>query len=230
MKELTILMPCLNERESIAFCIREAQSFLESRGIDGEVLIADNGSRDDSARLAQAAGARVVTVTAKGYGSAIRGGIRAAEGKYIILSDCDGSYCLEELDEMLCKLREGSHLVVGDRFRGGIQKGAMPFSHRYFGVPLLSFLGRLRFRVDVKDFHCGLRGFCRETAQNLHLTCSGMEFATELIGRFADAGCRISQVPVVLRRDLRGGPGHLRTIPDGFRHLKLLLFWNRREH
>lgn len=227
MKELTILMPCLDEAGSIPYCIREARAFLDSRRIDGEILIADNGSRDGSAALARKAGARVVSVPERGYGAAILGGIRAAEGKYIILSDCDGSYDLSDLDEMLSLLRRGSHLVVGDRFRGGVQPGAMPISHRLFGVPLLSFFGRLRFRVAVRDFHCGLRGFCRETALALPLRSTGMEFATELIGRFADAGCQISQVPTPLRKDLRRRPSHLRTIPDGLRHLKLILFWNR---
>ena len=225
--ELTILMPCLNESAAVDFCVREAVAYLRSRDIMGEVLIADNGSSDSSRELASAAGARVITVPEKGYGNAIRRGITAAQGQYIILGDCDGSYDFSDLDPILIKLREGWQLVVGDRFSGGIAPGAMPFSHRYFGVPLLSWLGRRRYRVGISDFHCGLRGISREAARKVDFRCSGMEFATEMIGRCADAGFRITQVPVVLRRDLRRGPGHLRTIPDGMRHIMLLLFWKR---
>lgn len=225
MTELTILMPCLNEAESVEFCVKEALGFLESRGIQGQVLICDNGSADGSRKLALRAGAEVVTEPQTGYGCAIRRGIRAAKGKYIILSDCDGSYDLSNLDAMLASLRRGCPLVVGNRFLGGIAPGAMPRSHRYFGVPLLSFLGRLRFGVKLGDFHCGLRGFSREAALGLPLSCRGMEFATELIGRFAQAGLQAEEVPAMLRKALRSRPSHLRTIPDGLRHLKLLLFW-----
>lgn len=223
--ELTILMPCLNEEKSVSFCVREARQYLESRGFRGQILVADNGSTDRSRELARQAGAEVVTVAERGYGSAIRAGIRQAKGNYIILSDCDGSYDLSDLDAVVEHLRSGKQLVVGNRFRGGIAPGAMPWLHRYVGVPALSFLGKLRFRVDVEDFHCGLRGFCRETALSLPLRCDGMEFATELIGRFAEGGHSICQVPATLRRSLRQGPSHLRTIPDGWRHLKLLLLW-----
>lgn len=227
MTELTVLMPCLNEEESVVFCVKEARAYLESRNIRGQVLIADNGSTDGSLRLAQEAGADVVQVAQKGYGNAILGGIRAAKGHFVILSDCDGSYDLSDLDAMIEKLRSGCHLVVGNRFQGGIAPGAMPLVHRYFGVHLLSFLGRLRFRVDVGDFHCGLRGFSREAATELPLSCGGMEFATELIGRFADKNLTVCQVPAALRKDLRNRPSHLRTFSDGLRHLKLILFWNR---
>lgn len=226
--ELTILMPCLNESASLDFCVREAAAYLESRKIPGEVLIADNGSTDGSRDLAAAAGARVITVPETGYGNALRSGIAAAEGKYVIIGDCDGSYDFSDLDPILEQLRKGCHLVVGNRFSGGIQPGAMPFWHRYLGVPLLSWLGRRRFRVQVTDFHCGLRGFLRTAAITAGLQSSGMEFATEIIGSFADAGLRICQVPVPLRKDLRQHPGHLRTIPDGIRHLKLMLFWKHR--
>ena len=224
MTELTILMPCLNEAESVEFCVKEALGFLESRGIQGQVLLCDNGSSDGSRELALRAGAEVVTEPQTGYGCAIRRGIRAARGKYIILSDCDGSYDLSNLDAMLSFLRRGCQLVVGNRFLGGIAPGAMPWSHRYFGVPLLSFLGRLRFGVKLGDFHCGLRGFSREAALSLPLSSRGMEFATELIGRFAQAGLQVEEVPAKLRKSLRSRPSHLRTIPDGLRHLKLLLF------
>ncbi len=223
--ELTILMPCLNESTTVTACIREAATYLKSREITGEILIADNGSSDNSRELASAAGATVISVPERGYGNAIRGGIGAARGKYIIIGDCDGSYDFSNLDPILDKLREGWHLVIGNRFSGGIAPGAMPFSHRYLGVPLLSWLGRHRFHVDISDFHCGLRGAVRTAALAAGLQSSGMEFSTEIIGRYADAGLLICQVPVPLRKDLRQGPGHLRTIRDGFRHLLLLLFW-----
>lgn len=227
MTELTILMPCRNEAASVAVCVRQAQAYLHSRGIAGQVLISDNGSTDGSAQLALQCGAEVVCVPEKGYGNAIRGGIAASRGKYVIMGDCDGSYDFSQLDEMLEALRDGWHLVVGNRFQGGIQPGAMPCAHRYIGVPFLSWLGRLRFGVKVGDFHCGLRGFSRETAARLPLRCSGMEFATEMIGRFADGGCKICQVGVPLGRDLRNDRSHLRTVRDGMRHLLLILFWKR---
>ena len=201
---------------------------MQSRKIRGEVLVADNGSTDGSPELAAAAGARVITVAEKGYGNAIRGGIAAAESRYIIIGDCDGSYDFSALDPILERLRQGWHLVVGNRFAGQIVPGAMPFSHRYLGVPFLSWLGRIRFGVDISDFHCGLRGISRAAALKAGFRCGGMEFATEMIGRFADAGFSVTQVPVSLRKDLRQHPGHLRTIPDGFRHLLLILSWKRR--
>lgn len=225
--ELTILMPCLNEAASVGFCVREALAFLRSRGIPGEVLIADNGSVDRSGALAGMAGARVVTVPEKGYGNAIRGGIQEARGRYIIVGDCDGSYDFSQLDGLYDALRRGCALVVGDRFAGGIAPGAMPFSHRYVGIPLLSQLGRWRFQTDIRDFHCGLRGMSREAALAVGLRCGGMEFATEMIGRFADAGLPMGQVPVPLRKDRRQAPSHLRTVPDGLRHLGLILFWKK---
>ena len=197
-------------------------AYLKTHEIAGEVLIADNGSFDDSRELAAAAGARVVTVSEKGYGNALRSGIAAAKGSYIIIGDCDGSYDFSDLDLILERLRNGWDMVIGNRFSGGIAPGAMPVSHRYLGVPLLSWLGRLRFRVDISDFHCGLRGISRAAAQKADLQSSGMEFSTEMIGRFADADFRICQVPVRLRKDLRRGPGHLRTIPDGIRHLNVI--------
>ena len=225
MTELTILMPCRNEENTVADCVAQARIFLESRHISGQVLVADNGSTDRSRQRATDAGAEVVCVPEIGYGNAVRGGMAQARGKYIIMGDCDGSYDFSGLDEMLEKLRGGWELVVGNRFLGGIRKGAMPFAHRYVGVPVLSLLGRLRFRQNLGDFHCGLRGFSRESAEKLTFCCEGMEFATEMIGRFSDAGCRICQVPVPLLRDRRGHPGHLRTVPDGLRHLRLLLCW-----
>lgn len=225
--ELTVLMPCLNESESIAFCIGEAKEYIKRTGIQAEILIADNGSTDNSREIAAHCGARVVTVSQKGYGNALIGGIRASNGRYIIMGDCDGSYDFSDLDPLLQKLREGYSLVVGNRYLGGIGKGAMPFWHRYAGVPVLSWLGRWRYKVKIGDFHCGLRGFDREKALSLGLSCSGMEFATEVIGRFAEEGEPVCEVPAVLRCDRRSGPSHLRTCRDGWRHLRFILSFRR---
>ena len=222
--EITILMPCLNEAKSLAFCVNEAKSALERLGLEGEILIADNGSTDGSPEIAREAGARVVSIAERGYGAALIGGIRAARGRYVIMGDADGSYVFSEIDPFVEALREGNDLVVGNRFRGGIQKGAMPPSH-HVGVRFLSLIARWRFHAPVGDFHCGLRGFDREKSLALDLRCGGMEFATEIIGKFAWSGARITQVPTPLRKDLReGGRPHLRTIRDGFRHLRIILF------
>ena len=221
--ELTILMPCLNESASVAFCIQEASSYLTSREIKGEVLIADNGSADDSRELALAAGARVITVPEKGYGNAVRFGIHAAKGRYIIIGDCDGSYDFSDLDPILEKLRQDWHLVIGNRFSGGIARGAMPFSHRYWGVPLLSWLGRCRYKVNISDFHCGLRGIARAAALETEFQCTGMEFATEMIAQAIKTGLSIAQTPVVLRKCSYKRKSKLRTIRDGLRHLLYML-------
>lgn len=221
--ELTILMPCLNEDKTIAFCIREAQDFIKNSGINAEILIADNGSTDSSADTARSMGARVITVSEKGYGNALIGGINNALGKYIIMGDCDMSYDFLHLDEFISLLRSGADFVMGNRFKGGIEDGAMPVLHRYFGVPLLSFLGRVLYKVKIGDFHCGLRGFSAEAVRKLDLKCPGMEFASEMIGAFAKSGMKIYEIPTVLRRDGRKGRGHLRTFRDGFRHLIFML-------
>lgn len=225
--ELTILMPCLNEQQTVAQCVRLARQFLEESGVCGEVLVADNGSTDDSAALAEEAGARVVNIAERGYGNALIGGIKAAHGKYIIMGDCDMSYDFLHLGGFIEKLREGYPLVMGCRM-DNIAKGAMPFSHRYIGVPVLSFLGRLRFHTKVRDFHCGLRGFDREKALSLGLSCGGMEFATEIIGRFALSGAAIAEIPVTLSPDGRSGRSHLRTFRDGLRHIRYIFFGCRK--
>ena len=222
MIELTVLMPCLNEAEGIGLAITEAAAFIERSGVSAEILIADNGSTDGSDKIARQLGARGIQVAEKGYGAALIAGISAAEGKYIIMGDSDGSYDFLNLELFLQKLREGYTLVVGNRYEGGIQKGAMPFSHRYVGVPLLSFLGRLRYKTFISDFHCGLRGFDRARALELGLRSPGMEFATEIIGAFALAEEPICQLPTTLRRDRRSGRPKLRTIRDGVRHLRLI--------
>lgn len=221
--EFTILMPCLNEEKTLGFCIEEARSYIDANHLNAEILIADNGSTDRSAKIAMEKGARVAYIAEKGYGNALIGGIRQAKGKYIIMGDCDMSYDFSELDGFVEKLRGGYDLVMGNRFRGGIEEGAMPWSHRYFGVPALSLVGRIRYRTFVGDFHCGIRGFDRRKALELKLCCPGMEFATEIIGKSAAAGYRIAEIPARLRKDGRKGKSHLRSIPDGWRHLRYIL-------
>lgn len=221
--EFTMLMPCLNEAHGLAFCIAEAKDCIQRLGLDAEILIADNGSTDGSPQIAKQMGAKVVHVEQKGYGAALLGGIHAARGRYIIMGDADGSYDFGHLDAFVEKLREGNALVMGNRFWGGIEPGAMPFSHR-IGVRLLSALARVRFHTTVGDFHCGLRAFDRERALELKLQCSGMEFATELIVRFAQSGAKIAELPTPLRKDQRGGRSHLRMVRDGLRHLYFILF------
>ena len=228
MTELTILMPCLNEAATVAQCIAKARGFLERTGIDGEVLVADNGSADGSRALAERAGARVVEVARPGYGAALAGGIAAARGRYVVMGDADDSYDFGSLDAFVTKLREGYPLVMGNRFRGGIRKGAMPLLHRHLGNPVLSFLGRLLFHAKVGDFHCGLRGFDREAIGSLHLRTTGMEFASELIVKASLAGWRIAEVPVILHPDGRGRAPHLRSWRDGWRHLRFLLLFSPR--
>jgi hypothetical protein len=221
--ELTILMPCLNEAETLETCIRKARGFLEAYGVDGEVLVADNGSTDGSQDIARTAGARVVPVGVRGYGAALMGGIKAAYGRYVIMGDADDSYDFTRLEAILERLRAGDELVMGNRFRGGIKPGAMPFLHRYLGNPVLSFLGRLFFHVPVGDFHCGLRGFSREAIVNLGLVSPGMEFASEMVVKASLNHLRFSEVPVTLSPDGRTRAPHLKTWRDGWRHLRFLL-------
>ncbi|MGF6240993.1 hypothetical protein P3T42_002744 [Paraburkholderia sp. GAS38] len=226
--ELTILMPCLNEIETLATCIKKAKAFLARCGIDGEVLIADNGSSDGSIDLASSCGARVVHVPVRGYGAALLHGIKAANGKYVIMGDSDDSYDFANLDVFVEQLRNGFDLVMGNRFKGGIANGAMPFLHKYLGNPVLSFIGRLFFSIPVGDFHCGLRGFNRERFVALGLTTTGMEFASEMIVRAALSGFAICEVPTTLSKDGRSRPPHLRTWRDGWRHLRFLLMFSPR--
>ncbi len=228
MSELTILMPCLNEAETLAICIRKARAFLSEYGVQGEVMIADNGSTDGSQDIARSEGAVVVDVPARGYGAALLGGIEASRADYVIMGDADDSYDFSNLMPFVEKLRAGADVVVGNRFRGGVSKGAMPFLHRFLGNPVLSFLGRLFFRIRVGDFHCGLRGFNRERVNRLNLITPGMEFASEMIVKAALDGQRIEEVPTTLRPDGRSRPPHLRTWRDGWRHLRFLLIFSPR--
>jgi glycosyltransferase involved in cell wall biosynthesis len=221
--ELTILMPCLNEAETIETCIRKAQGYLSRSGISGEVVIADNGSTDGSQAMAEALGARVVDVPVKGYGAALGAGIAAARGRYIIMGDSDDSYDFSRLDAFVEHLRGGADLVMGNRFKGGIAPSAMPPLHRYLGNPVLSTIGRLFFRAPVGDFHCGLRGFSRQAILGLRLNTPGMEFASEMVIKATLMGLRVTEVPTTLSPDGRSRPPHLRSWRDGWLHLKLLL-------
>lgn len=224
--ELTILMPCLNEAETIATCVSKARKFLASSGVVGEVLVADNGSTDGSQQIAEREGARVIHVPARGYGAALLGGISSARGRYIIMGDADDSYDFSALEPFLARLRDTADVVMGNRFEGGIAPGAMPFLHRYLGNPVLSWLGRLFFNMTIRDFHCGLRGFRRDRIEALNLRTTGMEFASELVVRSALAGYRIDEVPTTLSKDGRSRPPHLRTWRDGWRHLCFLLMYS----
>lgn len=219
--ELTILMPCLNEERTVKICINKALESLRKNNIDGEVLIADNGSTDGSLKIIASTAARVVNVEKKGYGSAIRFGIKAAKGRYVIMCDSDDSYDLENIMPFVLKLREGYDLVMGTRY-GGIEKGAMSFSH-YWGVKFLTGLGNILYGTRLEDYHCGLRGFNREKINRLDLECPGMEFASEIIIKCQKKGYRIAEVKTRLFKDGRGKPSHLNTIKDGLRHVRCLL-------
>ena len=224
--EVSVVIPCLNEAETLAVCIRKALGCLSENGISGEVIVADNGSSDGSQAIAEAEGARVVPVEAKGYGNALMGGIEAARGRYVIMGDADDSYDFSALGPFIEKLRIGNDLVMGNRFRGGIEPGAMPALHKYLGNPVLSGLGRLFFRCPVGDFHCGLRGFSREAIWRMKLQTTGMEFASEMVVKATLLGLRISEVPTTLSPDGRSRPPHLRSWRDGWRHLRFMLLFS----
>jgi glycosyltransferase involved in cell wall biosynthesis len=224
--ELSVVMPCLNEAETLAICIQKAQGFFEREGVTGEVVIADNGSTDGSQQIATDLGARVVAVPVKGSGNALIGGITAAEGTYVIMGDADDSYDFSNLMPHLTQLRAGNDLVMGNRFKGGIKKGAMPFLHKYLGNPVLSFIGRLFFKSKIGDFHCGLRGFSKEAFAKMQLKTSGMEFASEMIVKASLKNMKIAEVPTILSPDGRTRPPHLNTWTDGWRHLRFLLLYS----
>ena len=224
--ELTIVMPCLNEAETLKVCNDKAMKYLNDNNISGEVVIGDNGSTDGSQDIARNCGARVVDIPRKGYGSALMGAIQAAQGKYVIMGDSDDSYDFSNLNAYVEKLRDGYDLVMGNRFKGGIAKGAMPFLHYYLGNPVLSFIGKLFFGGGINDFHCGLRGFRQDIVTLLNLQTTGMEFASEMVVKAQINKLKIIEVPTTLSPDGRSRPPHLRTWRDGWRHLRFLLLYS----
>lgn len=226
--ELSIVMPCLNEAKTVGVCIKKAMDFLAEYGVDGEVVIADNGSSDGSVDIALDLGARVMNVKQRGYGSALKEGIKEAKGKYIIMGDADDSYDFTALMPFVEKLREGYDLVMGNRFKGGIKPGAMPLLHRYLGNPVLSTLGRLFFKTSVRDFHCGLRGFRKDAVERMRLRTTGMEFASEMVMKASIYDMKVAEVPTTLSPDGRGRPAHLRSWRDGWRHLRFMLMLSPR--
>ena len=226
--EVSIVMPCLNEVETLAACIEKARQAIEEGGYSAEIIVADNGSSDGSQLLARELGATVVPVQRKGYGSALIGGIDAAHGRLVVMGDADASYDFASIAPLISKLREGYDLVVGNRFLGGIQPGAMPWSHRWLGNPGLTRISRIFFNAPVGDTHCGLRAFTKDAYQRMRLRATGMEFASEMVIKASLKGMRITEVPVVLHPDGRSRPPHLRTWRDGWRHLRFMLLFSPR--
>ena len=226
--EVTVVMPCLNEEKTVGTCVHKARYCMEANNIVGEIVLADNGSTDSSVEIALESGARVISVEEKGYGAALRAGIAAAEGKFVVMGDADDSYDFSNLMPFVEKLREGYDLVMGNRFAGGIEQGAMPFLHKYLGNPVLSFIGRLFFRSEIRDFHCGLRGFRKQTIEKLGLVTTGMEFASEMVVKASLYKLSIAEVPTTLSVDGRDREPHLRSWRDGWRHLRFLLLLSPR--
>ncbi len=221
--EVSFVLPCLNEAETLGGCIDEIQACIREHELSAEIVIADNGSTDGSQEIARTLGARVVDVPQRGYGSALMGGFDAAAGRYLIMGDADQSYDFRQAMPMIEALREGADMVMGSRFDGRIEPGAMPFLHKYLGNPVLSFLGRVLFRTPISDFHCGLRALSRQIYREMDLRTAGMEFATEMIAKAAARRLKIEQVPITLRPDGRSRPPHLQTWRDGWRHLRFML-------
>lgn len=226
--DLSVVMPCLNESATVATCIAKARGAMKLHGIRGEVIIADNGSTDGSQKIAMASGARVVPIETKGYGSALRGGIAAARGKYVLMGDADDSYDFTQVGEFFDKLNEGYDMVMGNRFRGGILPGAMPPLHRYLGNPVLTGIGRLFFKSPVGDFHCGLRAFRKSAVEEVNLQTLGMEFASEMVVKATQFKLKLAEIPTTLSPDGRDRAPHLRTWSDGWRHLRFLLLYSPR--
>ncbi|HYN08017.1 MAG TPA: glycosyltransferase family 2 protein [Vicinamibacterales bacterium] len=226
--ELTVVMPCLNEARTLEVCIRRVKDTFDRHGVKGEVVVGDNGSTDGSQALARSLGARVVDIPVKGYGAALRGGFSAARGQYIVMGDSDASYDFSEIPRYLARLRQGDELVMGNRFAGGIKPGAMPWKNKWVGNPILSGIGRLFFRIPVRDFHCGLRGFSKAAVERLDLRSTGMEFASEMVVKARLHGLRMSEVPATLSPDGRDRPPHLNPWRDGWRHLRFLLLYSPR--
>ncbi len=226
--EVSVVLPCLNEHETVASCVTKAIASLKEAGIEGEVIVADNGSTDGSIDLAESAGARVVHVSQRGYGNALNGGIEAARGIYVLMADSDDSYDFSHIPRFIEQLRSGADLVMGNRFRGGIQKEAMPLLHRHLGNPLLTALGRLFFHSPCRDFHCGLRAFRKDSYKRMDIRSTGMEFASEMVVKASLLRMQVREVPTTLSPDGRSHPPHLRTWHDGWRHLRFLLMYSPR--
>jgi glycosyltransferase involved in cell wall biosynthesis len=226
--ELTVVLPCLNEAETLAVCVDKALAALRENGITGEVVVADNGSTDGSQAIAVEHGARLVPVPMRGYGAALNAGIQAARGKYVLMGDADDSYEFAHIPRFLAELRGGADLVMGNRFRGGIGPKAMPPLHRYLGNPVLSLLGRVLFRAPIGDFHCGMRAFSKDAYERLELRTTGMEFASEMVVKASLLGQKMTEVPTTLQKDGRSRPPHLKTWRDGWRHLRFLLMYSPR--
>jgi glycosyltransferase involved in cell wall biosynthesis len=226
--EVSIVMPCLNEAETLATCIAMAREAIEKGGYSAEIIVADNGSSDGSQPLARELGARVVDVQRKGYGSALIGGIDAAQGRYVVMGDADASYDFAAIAPLIAKLRQGYDVVVGNRFLGGIEPGAMPWSHRWVGNPVLTRISNVFFNAPVGDTHCGLRAFTKDAYERMHLRATGMEFASEMVIKASLKRMRVTEVPVVLHPDGRSRPPHLRTWRDGWRHLRFMLLFSPR--
>lgn len=223
MKQLTILIPCLNEEKTIGTCVEKAWKFIRDNEIDGEVLVIDNGSTDNSSNICKQLGARVEYVKQRGYGSALINGTKLANGKYIIMGDADDSYNFLEAMPLYEKAKQGYDLVVGNRFKGQIEKGAMKWSHRYIGTPIISLIARLKFNIPLKDFNCGMRAYDREKIEKLNCTCMGMEYASEMIIKAKIGELKIAEVPINLYKDGRDKPSNLHTIRDGVRHLNIII-------
>ena len=226
--EVSVVLPCLNEERTLATCLGKILRAFQTNGLNGEIVVADNGSSDGSPQIAAAMGARVIHVREKGYGNALMGGIAASRGEYIIMGDCDDTYDFAHIPRFLLKLRQGDDLVMGNRFQGGIASGAMPPLHRYLGNPVLSFLGRMFFGAKCGDFHCGLRGFRKTAYEHLGMRTTGMEFASEMVVKATLMGLRVGEVPTTLSPDGRDRPPHLRTWRDGWRHLRFMLLYSPR--
>jgi len=224
--ELSIVMPCLNEAETLKSCIIKAKKYMHDNNVKGEIVIGDNGSTDGSQNIGKECGVRVINISVKGYGSALIGAINAAHGKYVIMGDADDSYDFSNLNPFLEKLREGYDFVIGNRFKGGMQPEAMPFLNKYLGNPALSFIGQLFIRSDIGDFHCGLRGFRQDMVRVLDLKTTGMEFASEMIVKATIQKFKIAEVPIIFSPDGRSRPSHLRPWRDGWRHLRFLMSYS----
>ena len=221
--ELTILIPALNEEETIAICIEKAKGFIKENNIEAEILIANNNSTDKTEEVAKSLGARIINVETKGYGAALIEGTKKAKGKYIIMGDADDSYNFLEISDFLQELKNGHDFVIGNRLKGKIEKGAMPFLHRYIGTPVLSFLISKKLKTKIGDVNCGLRGYDKEKIENLNCSCTGMEYASEMIIKAIKNNLKIKEIPINFYKDKRKRKPHLNTIRDGIRHLKIIL-------